>query len=321
MCTAVSLSAGGHYFGRTLDLEHHYSESVTVMPRGFGLPFRHMPPLERHYAVIGMASVCDGYPLYYDAVNEKGLCMAGLNFPQSARYFPETKGACSVAPFELIPWLLGQCDSVAQAKELLSTASILNEAFSDSLPLTPLHWMIADGRECAVVESVAEGLRVYDDPVGVLTNEPPFPLQQHGLNNYIHLSSAPAVSRFAADVELNAYSRGMGALGLPGDWSSQSRFVRAAFARCNSLCGASEEEAVNQFFHILDTVAVPRGCVRLEDGCVTTVYSSCCSANRGIYYYSTYADRRIVGVDMHRENLDGSELVSYAVEYNARLDH
>lgn len=132
------------------------------------------------------------------------------------------------------------------------------------------------------------------------------------LRNYLTLTPGIPKSTFAENLPLTPYSKGMGALGLPGDLSSASRFVRAAFVRGNSLSSEDEGESVGQFFHILRSVEQPRGCCRLEKGkCEITIYSSCCNADKGIYYYTTYGNSQITAVDMHRENLDGAELISY----------
>ncbi len=312
MCTAITYNPHEHYFGRNLDLDHSYHETVTVTPRNYPFVFRRAAPADRHYAMIGMAFVSDGYPLYYDATNEKGLSMAGLNFPASADYKPEKSGCDNIAPFEFIPWLLGRCASLAEAKQLLLRINLADIPFSGQLPLSPLHWLIADQRGAIVVEPLKDGLRVYDNFVGVLTNEPPFDYQMFYLNNYMQLTREAPHNSFAAGLRLKPYCLGMGAMGLPGDLSSASRFVRAAFTRLNSVCGPSEEESVSQFFHILGSVAQPRGCARAaDDRYEITVYSSCCNMDRGIYYYTTYENSRISAVDMHRENLDGTEIVSY----------
>ena len=312
MCTAVTYKTKDHYFGRNLDLEFSYHETVTVTPRNFPFRFRKMGALDSHYAMIGMAYVSDDYPLYYDATNEKGLSMAGLNFPGSAYYPPEAENRDNVSPFEFIPWILGQCATVAEARLLLDRINLVNINFSDALPLSPLHWIISDREESITVESTKDGLKIYDNPVGVLTNEPPFDFQMYNLSNYMALSTEPPENRFSRKVELKPYSRGMGAMGLPGDLSSASRFVKAAFTRLNSRSGDSEEESVSQFFHILGSVAQQRGCVHMGEGKYEiTIYSSCCNTDKGIYYYTTYENSRITGVDMHREDLEGSELVSY----------
>ena len=312
MCTAVTYKTRDHYFGRNLDLEGSFQEAVTVTPRNYPFHFRKTGKLEQHFAMIGMAYIADGYPLYYDATNEKGLSVAGLNFPGNADYKPYCQGKDNVAPFELIPWILGQCATVAEAEGLLARINILNENFSAGLPLSPLHWIIADRERSITLESVKEGIRIYDNPVGVLTNNPTFDYHLFNLNNHMRLTSDEPENTFARNLALEPYSRGMGALGLPGDASSMSRFVKAAFVKLNSVSGDSEAESVSQFFHILKSVEMQRGSVRLPGGLFDiTVYSSCCNTDRGIYYYTTYDCSRIHAVDLHRENLEAGTLAAY----------
>ena len=312
MCTAATYRTRDFYFGRTLDYEDSYGEEVTVTPRRFPFRFRSGETLERHYAMIGMAHVAEGYPLYYDAVNEKGLGMAGLNFVGNAVYRRPEPGRDNVDTFEFIPWILGRCATVAEARAQLARLNLTGGAFSAALPPSQLHWIIADREGAVVVESVKDGLRVHDDPAGVLTNNPPFEEQLFNLNNYMALSPRRPQNSFSSRLDLAPYSRGMGALGLPGDLSSQSRFVRAAFVRLNSVSGDSEEESVSQFFHILNSVDQQRGCCELEGGVYEyTIYTSCCNADRGIYYYTTYNNHQISAVDMRRTDLEGGVLVRY----------
>ena len=176
MCTAATYCSGDFYFGRNLDYEFSYGEHVTITPRNY--PIRlHGGALDRHYAMIGMAHIQNDYPLYYDAVNEKGLCIAGLNFVGNAVYPPVTQGVASVPQYALIPWLLGTCATVAEARNALARVVVDNTPFAPELPCAQLHWLVADRSGCIVVEATADGLHVYDDPVGVLTNNPPFPQQ------------------------------------------------------------------------------------------------------------------------------------------------
>ncbi len=130
----------------------------------------------------------------------------------------------------------------------MENLNLTDTPFSDNLPLAQLHWIIADRDACITVESVQDGLKIYDNPVGVLTNNPPFNYQMFNLNNYMHLAPENHGNTFSKQLELDQYSRGMGAMGLPGDLSSQSRFVRVAFVKMNSLSGDSEAESVSQFF-------------------------------------------------------------------------
>lgn len=308
MCTAI---AYGRYFGRNLDLDHAYHETVTVTPRNYPFHFRRAGKMDSHYAMIGMAHVADGYPLYYDAVNEKGLAAAGLYFPLSAVYRPEQPGRDNISPFELIPWLLGRCGSLREARELLCRLNPVNLPFNSRLPLFPLHWMIAGPDGAIAVEPAEEGIKVYDDPAGVLTNEPPFPCQMFHLASHMQLTREQPRGSFADGLGLKPYCLGLGAMGLPGDLSSASRFVRAAFTRFHAVPGQSEKEAVSQFFHILGSVAQTKGCVRTENGFEATVYSCCCNRETGVYYYTTYENSRITAVDMRREDLDGKLPVCY----------
>ena len=312
MCTAATYQTKDFYFGRTLDYEFSYGEEIVVMPRNFPISFRHMGEMNHHYALIGMAHLAGQFPLFYDAINEKGLGMAGLNFVGNAKYQPFTEGRDNVASFEFIPWILGQCSSVKEARLLLDKMNLVDTAFSKELPPAQLHWIIADKEGAITVESVKDGLKIYDNPAGVMTNNPPFNEQMFNLNNFMHLSPKSPQNRFSDKLPLNTYSRGMGALGLPGDLSSQSRFVRVAFVKMNSVSGDSESESVSQFFHILGSVDQQKGCCDVgEEKYEYTIYTSCCNASKGIYYYNTYENHQISGVDMHRENLDGSALSRY----------
>lgn len=317
MCTAVSFKTNDHYFGRNLDLEYSYNETVTITPRNYEFQFRKMGNMKTHFAMIGMAYVVDDYPLYYDATNEKGLSIAGLNFPDNADYKPYCDDKDNITPFELVPWILSQCATVADTEKLLARINILNDNFSKNLPLSPLHWIVSDKERSITLESLKDGIKVYDNPVGVLTNNPTFDYHMFNLNNYMTLTNCVPQNTFFErnDLELKTYSRGMGAIGLPGDTSSMSRFVRAIFVKMNSVSGSDENESVSQFFHILKSVEMPRGSVKLGEGIYDiTIYSSCCNTDRGIYYYTTYDNSRICAVDMHKEDLQGSELMKYPLK-------
>jgi penicillin V acylase-like amidase (Ntn superfamily) len=312
MCTAATYRTDDFYMGRTLDYEFSYGEEITVMPRNFPLSFRHGGGTDRHYAIIGMAHVADGYPMFYDAVNEKGLGMAGLNFAASARYSEPEDGKQNVAQFEFIPWVLSQFASLEQARSAIEKINLVGTTYDSRYPAAKMHWIIADKSGAITVEPTEGGLKIYDNAPGVLTNEPPFDMQLFNLNNYMRLSPKQPENSFSDALDLGTYSRGMGGLGLPGDLSSMSRFVRAAFTKLNSLSGSGEAESVGQFFHILGSVEQVRGCCEVaQDKYEITIYTSCFNADKGVYYYTTYNNRRITAVDMHRENLDSDSLARY----------
>ena len=312
MCTAVTYKTKDFYFGRTLDYEFSYGDEITITPRNYVFNFRNKEAIHTHYAIIGMAYITENYPLYYDAINEKGLGIAGLNFVGNAYYNEIKAGKDNIAQFEFIPWILSQCATVKEAKALIEKINLTNISFNEKLPLAQLHWLIADENEAITVESVKEGIKVYENPVGALTNNPTFDKQLFNLNNYINLSTKTPTNKFSENLNLKTYSRGMGAIGLPGDLSSQSRFVRVSFVKMNSISKDDEKSSVSQFFHILNSVDQQRGCCELENGKYEiTIYTSCCNATKGIYYYTTYDNHQINAIDMHKENLDGHELVRY----------
>lgn len=307
MCTSLTFQTSDFYFGRNLDLEYNFGEKIVITPRQYPFIFKFAGTLSEHYAIIGTAQITDGCPLYAEAVNEKGLCLAALNFPGNAVYAetPES-GKTNLAPFELFGFLLGTCATVKEAEEKLKAVCITHTAFKDGYPVAPLHWHIADKDQSLVLECTKDGMHLYENPVGVLTNNPPFPFQLTNLQNYMHLTSNPPENRFAPALKLAPYGQGMGALGLPGDASPASRFVRAAFCKWNSELPSGEEASFTQFFHILDNVAMVAGSVRTpENKFDRTTYSSCINASRGIYYYKTYNNNQISAVSMHKTDLDG----------------
>ena len=311
MCTAITFHTNDHYFGRNLDLEYHYQETVTITPRNYPLPFRHLPTISKHYALIGMATVDCNYPLYYDATNEKGLSMAGLYFPGNAVYLPINRNTDNVAPFEFIPWVLSQCENIAQVKSLLKRVNLADIPYSASYPQSPLHWIISDRENSVVIEPRKNGMEIFDNPIGVLTNNPPFDYHLHNLSNYLNLTADEPTNRFAPNYKIEAYSNGMGGIGLPGDLSSASRFIRAAFTKLNSVCDSSELSSVSQFFHILGAVYQHRGCVKINDAYEKTIYTSCCNIDKGIYYYTTYENSQITAVKLENADLEADNLAIF----------
>ena len=359
MCTAIVFGEGNRYFGRNLDYEVSFGESVVVVSRNFNLKFRYLPDLKDHYAFVGMAHVKDGYPLLYEATNEKGLSIAGLNFVgncQFARCALDTR--VNLCQFELIPYIMAKCASVREACSVFDRINLLGEAFTPDLPVAQLHWMLSDEKECCVLEITRSGVNAFCNNWGVLTNNPPFPYHEYNLDLYRGLSNGDLSEGFGDGMPHDRFSRGMGAFGLPGDWSSTSRFVRAAFVRACAMraregetekgvesggtvgengvageksagktCAAGENSAsrngaaeriggvaeriddVVQFFHILSSVAMVKGCVAVGNDFEYTQYSSCCDARRGVYYFKTYGETCIRRVDMYDFALQSGELI------------
>ena len=310
MCTSMAMPGKTFCFGRNLDLECGFGERVALTPRGCPLEFKRLGKLENHYAILGMAAMRGETALYADAFNEKGLCIAGLNFPEDAVYCRDVpKNQRAVAPHELPLWLLGRCATLRQAKEELSRLTLADSPFDEETPCTPMHWHIADETGSAVLEATREGMRVWENPANVLTNSPPFDFQMLHLRQYLNVTADEPISRFADALTLEPFGRGMGAAGLPGDYSPPSRFVRAAFVLANGGRIPEGCDRVLHFFHLLEAVAMPYGSVMTQAGPEYTRYSCCMT--QGTYIYKTYDSCRMTAIDMFKEDLDGAKPVVF----------
>ena len=366
MCTAIGWQGKHFMFGRNLDLEYGFRERVTQVARGSLLRFAAMPPARTAYAMLGMAAEEGGFPLFAEAVNECGLCAAGLYFPHSARMraagdmrkgerAAEEKAAAAediqgaegaaaeraatagdmqgaegaaaeraaaagraVAPHEMVAALLARCADTRQARAFLQGAEVVSIPYKN-YPVPALHWLVADRYGCFVAEPAEGGLRLYDDPAGVLANEPPFPFQLHNLHAYRHLTAAEPACGFG--MPLKALYHGTGGVGLPGDATSPSRFVRAAFYRANSRpfaeagegegrgegedeAGVAEEDAA-QMFHMLSAVEMVKGGVLTEEGrpCYTR-YACCIDADAGVYYLKRYGSLGAEKFTLYRQGAE-----------------
>ena len=291
MCTAINETTKYHLFGRTLDLEYSLNEEIVITPRRYQFDFLHEGKLYEHYAVVGTAHIERGIPLYYDGMNEKGLCAAALRFPALAQYREKTEGKQNLTSFELIPWLLCNFDSAKSAKKALENVNITPESFSAALTSTPLHWMVGDRESAFVIESVADGIKIYDNAIGVLTNAPEF-------STLCHLYDKQTESGDP----------------LPGDLSSTSRFLRAANAKTYTLLADKKIPSVSRFFHVLGTVNQPSGLFRADERQLRTVYTSCMDSEQLIYYFTTYDCRKIRGVRLKNAHLDLDTLLSFPMK-------
>lgn len=314
MCTAIALSHSG-LFGRTLDLEYHYDESVVITPRRyyFSSPSGHC--VQGEYAMIGIATMVEGYPLYYDGMNEHGLCMAGLHFPGNGVYLDPIDDMENVPPYALIPRILSSCKTLQEAQSMLTHIRLVHHPFSEQFPLTPLHWMIAQNGESIVVEPIDTGLQIYDNPVGVMSNNPTFDTQLALLLRYSGLSPDEPDNYFIDPSQLPHAYRGLGCIGLPGDYSSPSRFVRGVYLSSNTP-NTIGSERVSHFFRIMEGVSIPKGALRSSDNkWVHTVYTSCCDPSSLCYYYNTYTHSAVVEVKLSCKS-ETDQLISYPL----RLD-
>lgn len=312
MCTGLSFVNGDFYFGRNLDLDYHFGEQVVITPRNFTLTYKCEAPQTKHLALIGMASVVDGYPLYAEAVNEAGLGMAGLNFPGFAHYASVKKeNALNLTPYEIILRLLAQCKSVQEVRAKIANLNMVEIDFKQGLPCASLHWLIADKHESAVLEVTKEQTKLYDNPVGVLTNNPTFDYHLLNLHAYLGVNPNQPVDTLTK-LGLQPLGQGVGTVGLPGDYSPASRFIKAVYLKSHALCEQSELANVTTFFHILDSVAFVNGATQTPDKTHDiTLYSCCVNARTGEYYYKTYENNQLTKISLHNVDLEQTTLSCY----------
>jgi choloylglycine hydrolase len=309
MCTAISLYCNGLYFGRTLDVSDSFGEKVVITPRKYLLSLRHLPALSEHLAFIGSAKIEDSFPLYFDGLNEKGLSAAALAFRESAKYHSFQKNALNLASFELLPYILSSFSTVSESLDALKDLNITNDAFSKSIPPSPLHFIISDEKRSAVIESTAQGLNIYENPIGVLTNEPPFPIQLSNLlsqplikKSGYEIPSSPRSAVLDGDIENADFS---------GNFSSVSRFLRASLEKLAAEPFLTEDNAESALFSVLSSVLLLRGYRKTQSGNpYRTVYSSSCVSRLGIYSILREGSLVPSRFELLKENLDSSSLIT-----------
>ncbi len=320
MCTSIAFRDGKFLFGRNMDIDYHFNGTVTITPRNFPLIFRNMPEIKNHLALIGMTATFkeNNFPLYCEATNEKGLCMAGLDFTGNAYYPPLDKSG--VSPFEIIPFILSQCCNVQDAKTLIKNISLTDIPFRNDVPLTDLHWHIADKNSSIVVEPLRKGIKIYDNTTDVLTNNPPFDFHLSNLCNYMNLTPYEPKSEFSEKLGLSTYGKGLGSFGLPGDFSPSSRFIKAVFM---NYCSKTENDShITQFFHILDSVAMIRGSVVTKSDTLNiTDYSCCMDTDNNTYYIKSFLNNRITAITMNEKSMNENCLISIPVNNSQDILH
>ena len=310
MCTCIRIKGKNTYFGRNMDITHSFNEKVIITPKNYNLKFKLIKNIPSHYAIIGIGTIMNNYPLYADAINEYGLAVAGLNFPYNCHYYKEKENKINIAPYELILYILGKYKTVKEVKKIINKINIINIDFSNDINLTPLHFMMSDKEESIVIETMKDGMKVYDNPFDVLTNNPPFYYHKENIRNYINLTNKDPINTINKNIKLTPYSFGQGAIGLPGDTSSSSRFIRTFFNKCFLLFNDDE---VNQFFKCLDSVSMIKGVVLTEYGYEYTRYTSCYNLDKGILYYKTYYEPNIKAINIKDYNLDDINLINFKI--------
>lgn len=318
MCTSIVMRSENVYFGRNMDIDYDFGQSAVITPRSFPLYFKEEKEIKAHFSMVGTAAVFENYPLYAEAMNEKGLYMSALNFPDNACYSEKREnGKHNISAAELILWVLSQCETTEEARALLEKTNIRAIPFSAQLSLTPLHWHIADESGSLCVEKTKEGLNIYDNPFDVVTNNPVFPHHKEEMwKTSLFSNKNPSFEKKEAPC---GSQLGLGAWGLRGDFSSHSRFEKAFFL-LNFCSKEKSENCVSQFFHILSSVAVIKGAVLTKNEKPHYTKYSCCFDQKNLtYYFKEYFSQKTEKLKLTEENMKGSSLQSFSFTYKNEL--
>ncbi len=320
MCTGIRFvdDQGQLFFGRNLDWNTPFGERILAVPSSYNPGFSFVKAPETPHELIGMGIVGEGgEPLFFDCANEAGLAIAGLNFPGYAAYAKEPiEGKTNIAAYEFPWWVAASFSSVDEVEAALAQVAIVAKP-AGSYGVSMLHWIIADATRSIVVEYTEAGMQVFHDGFDVLTNQPGFDYHRENVRNYMAL-----VPTMPADVDwrtakLTPFGSGLGMEGLPGEFSSPARFVRAAYFNAHYPVQSGEAANVSRLFHTLTACGMIKGGAAMADGSFEyTIYTGGYSAATKTYYYSTYEDSAIRGVAM-KEALgqgDGSKVIEIPLQ-------
>lgn len=317
MCTALTLKSkdGFHFFGRNMDLEYSFNQSVILVPRKYqweNVISKKILPIK--YAILGMGVIINNHPLLADGLNEKGLACAGLNFPNYCYHSPEPyPDKINIGPYDFILWILSNFETVEEVKAAVSQVNLVNIPFALDIALPTLHWIVYDKQDqCIVIEQTKEKFCIFENKIGVLTNPPTFDWHIDNLKQYIHLSSKWVEGTTWYKQELNPDSCGLGLVGIPGDFYPPARFVRVAYLKSHATHLDNEMTTLAEFYHILNNVAMPGGAViKPKSKEEFTLYTSCMALEKGVYYYSTYNNLQLNAIAFEKEDLDQEQLKSF----------
>lgn len=305
MCTAINVKTnnGDIFLGRTMDFSYALDPQLYMVNKGYQWnTLANTHSIKTRYSFMGIGQ--DISPIAFaDGINEMGFSVAVLYFPGYANYDlakTEDNKKPAIANIELVKFLLSTCSSVEEAKKLVCKIRIIGVEDPVTNSVAPLHWIMADkSGDCAVVEKMVDGLHIMDNPIGVLSNSPEFTWQMTNLRNYMNVTSTQKKEAIWGDITLTPFGQGAGGFGIPGDYTSPSRFVRAAFQKHNTNFLKTCDEAVVACFHIMDSVSIPKGVVMTKRGTSDyTQYTAFMNLRTNEYYFKSYNNSSIVSVKL-----------------------
>jgi choloylglycine hydrolase len=311
-CTGGALTAkdGSVAVGRTLEFGKPLDSVLAVWPAGS--EFTGVTPTgangitwKSQYGFTG-PTVATYHDQLLDGINDQGLAVGLFYFPGFAQYAEATpeNTAKGLSPGQITAWILSHCANVAEVKEKIGQVAMLPVVL-DVIGIVPdLHIKVQDPTgACIVIEPRGGELKVYDNPVRVLTNSPEFPWHLTNLNNYLNITAGYPAGKKIGDLSLAAFGMGGGAIGLPGDFTPPSRFVRMAFFLQNAEEQASSEQAVSTLFHFLNNFDIPPGAAMPPAGTSEkypdyTSWTIVADLAKKHYHWKTFGNQNIRVIDL-----------------------
>ncbi len=333
MCTGIRLIAdnGAAVYARTLEFGQDIASNIIIIPRNY--TFTGTAPSgkaeglqwQSHYAVVGANALNINHII--DGVNEKGLAGGLFYFVDFAHYqeIAQENYKKSLAPWELITWILTNFSTVDEVKKALTSIFVGSTTFGPWGFVPPVHAIVHDTTgKSLVIEYVNENLFVYDNPLGAFTNSPPFDWHMINLGNYLNLKPTNTQNiQLKNGVTVPSLGQGSGMLGLPGDFTPPSRFIRAVAFSQSIVVGNNENEALDAAFHLLNLFNIPLGVVRhLENNKELYDYTQWTSASdlrNKRYYFHTYENPQIYSVDLMKHNLQAKEPVIISMKNKQKI--
>ena len=323
-CTTFRIQAqdGSWITGRSMEFGINLDSKLMVVPVGYELAirspdFKVLKTFKAKVGFVGLSTL--GFDISTDGINEAGLSANALFIPGFVKYPAfDPKANQPVDNLNLVNWILSSFKTVAEVREALPSVNVFTAAVPQ-LGDQPLHWSIRDAQGASIVVEYVDGkLNIHDNPLGVLTNSPNFDWHMTNLRNYSNLTSVNVDGFKLGSVQIDPIGQGSGLMGLPGDYTPPSRFVRVTALAYTALQPKTTDESINLAFHILNAVDIPKGAVAArtpaQNGQPASVeydytqWVTVYDLNQRVAFYRTYGDLNIKKLDLKKTNFTGDKI-------------
>ena len=299
MCTAITLQSieRENFFGRTMDFSYPIEPGLYVIPKNYEwYSLITKKKCIDCYSFISIGQEVDGMLGFFDGVNEQGFAAATLYFADYAYYDLPINKKEPIASLDFLHYILGRCGSVDDLNALLENICIAGIPDPVTQIAAPLHWVATDrSGKCVVIEQTQMGLKIIDNPIGVMANSPDFHWHMTNLRNYMGASTTQQQETYWGNVLLTPFGQAAGTINLPGGFTSPERFVRAAFLKTHVQTPKNRTEAIMACFHIMNSVSIPKGIVLTDKGTYDyTKYTAFINTNTCEYYFKTFENDQII---------------------------